>query len=219
MVGSAMLAIEVTKTDIATAIATANMARHRCGGGNPSATSNAGQRIGPIAGVCLTPCHFVNKLPAMEFPQFEGTVLPEWIDANGHMNLAYYVVLFDQATDLLYDALGVGNTYRDATGHSTFTAETHTLYEREVSVGERVRVVPHLLAADTKRLHYFHEMFRVQDDLRVAAQELIALHIDMSVRRVTPFPAELYARIQATLRARTNNPMPAGVGRRIAMPS
>ena len=59
-------------------------------------------------------------------------VLPEWIDANGHMNLAYYVVLFDQATDLLYDALGVGQAYRDATGNSTFTAETHTLYEREV---------------------------------------------------------------------------------------
>ena len=44
----------------------------------------------------------------MEFPQSEGMVPPEWIDANGHMNLAYYVVLFDQATDLLYDELGVG---------------------------------------------------------------------------------------------------------------
>ena len=77
----------------------------------------------------------------MDFPQLEGEVLPEWIDANGHMNLAYYVVLFDQATDLLYDALGVGQAYRNATGNSTFTAETHTLYEREVLEGERVRAV------------------------------------------------------------------------------
>ena len=121
-------------------------------------------------------------------PHFEGVVLPEWIDANGHMNLAYYVVLFDQATDLLYDMLGVGQAYRDATGNSTFTAETHTLYEREVRVGERVRVVPHLLGADAKRLHYFHEMFHAEGGHRVAAQELIALHIDLSVRRVAPFP-------------------------------
>jgi len=48
----------------------------------------------------------------MDLLQLEGAVLPEWIDANGHMNLAYYVVLFDQATDLLYDALGVGQAYR-----------------------------------------------------------------------------------------------------------
>ncbi len=155
---------------------------------------------------------------AMDLPQLEGVVLPEWIDANGHMNLAYYVVLFDQATDLLYDALGVGQAYRDATGNSTFTAETHTLYEREVRVGERVRVTAHLLGADTKRLHYFHEMFHAEDGHRVAAQELIALHIDMSVRRVAPFPADLHATIQAAVRERAGKKLPHGVGRRIAMP-
>jgi acyl-CoA thioester hydrolase len=166
----------------------------------------------------LTLCCFVNKLAAMELSQLEGVVLPEWIDANGHMNLAYYVVLFDQATDLLYDELGVGQAYRDATGNSTFTAETHTLYEREVHAGERVRVVPHLLGADAKRLHYFHEMFHAEGGHRVAAQELLALHIDMSVRRVTPFPDRLYARIQAVVRESAGRELPKGVGRRIAMP-
>jgi acyl-CoA thioester hydrolase len=154
----------------------------------------------------------------MEFPQLDGVVLPEWIDANGHMNLAYYVVLFDQATDLMYDVLGVGQAYRDATGNSTFTAETHTLYEREVREGERVRVVSHLLGADAKRLHYFHEMFHAEDGHRVAAQELIALHIDLAVRRVAPFPADLHSRIQSAVRARAGKPVPKGVGRRITMP-
>ena len=154
----------------------------------------------------------------MDWPQLEGSVLPEWIDSNGHMNLAYYVVLFDQATDLLYDALGIGPAYRDATGNSTFTAETHTLYEREVRVGERVRVVPYLLGADAKRLHYFHEMFHADDGRRVAAQELIALHIDLSVRRVAPFPADVSARLQHVVRARGDRPLPNGAGRRIAMP-
>ncbi len=155
----------------------------------------------------------------MQFPTCEGVVLPEWIDANGHMNLAYYVVLFDQATDLLYDTLGVGQAYRDATGNSTFTAETHTLYEREVRLGERVRVVPHLLGVDAKRLHYFHEMFHAEHGHRVAAQELMALHIDLSLRKVAPFPEELHARIVAAMRARAGRELPNGVGRRIAMPT
>jgi acyl-CoA thioester hydrolase len=154
----------------------------------------------------------------MDFPQFEGEVQPEWIDANGHMNLAYYVVLFDRATDLVYDVVGVGQAYREATGNSTFTAETHTLYEREVRLGERVRVVGHLLGADTKRLHYFHEMFHAEGGQRVAAQELMALHIDMASRRVAPFPPDLHARIQAMVRERAGRELPKGVGRRIAMP-
>jgi acyl-CoA thioester hydrolase len=153
----------------------------------------------------------------MRLPQTEGSVLPEWIDANGHMNLAYYVVLFDLATDAIYDAIGVGQAYRDTTGNSTFTAETHTLYEREVRVGERVRITSHVLGVDTKRLHYFHEMFHAEGGHRVAAQELMALHIDLRVRRTTAFPAALLARIDAVVRA--GGPTPEGVGRRIAMPA
>ena len=84
----------------------------------------------------------------MRLPQTEGSVLLEWIDNNDHMNLAYYVLLFDLATDTIYDALGIGQAYRAATGNSTFTAEAHTIYERELLVGERVRITSHLLGAD-----------------------------------------------------------------------
>ncbi len=154
----------------------------------------------------------------MELPVFEGVVRPEWIDANGHMNMAYYVVLFDQATDLMYDTLGIGQAYRDATGNSTFTAETHTRYERELRLGERVRVTMHLLAVDAKRLHYFLEMFHAEGGHRVATQELLGLHIDLSVRRVAPMPVELQAAIQAVVRAHADRSLPNGVGRRIGMP-
>jgi acyl-CoA thioester hydrolase len=154
----------------------------------------------------------------MDLPVFEGVVLPEWIDVNGHMNMAYYVVLFDQATDLMYDTLGIGQAYRDATGNSTFTAETHTRYEREVHVGERVRVTLHLLDVDPKRLHYFLEMFHAERGYRVATQELLGLHIDLSVRRVAPMPPALYAEIQAVAREYAGKPVPMGVGRRIGMP-
>src|ERR1039458_668673 len=147
-----------------------------------------------------------------------AVVLPEWIDSNGHMNLAYYVVVFDLATDVLYDALGIGNAYREATGHSCFTVETHTLYEREVMVGEELRVGTHLLGVDSKRVHYFHEMFHVASGTRAAAQELLALHIDMRVRRVVPFPADRKAAIDAMLRTRDGAVLPKGAGRRISLP-
>ena len=154
----------------------------------------------------------------MQFPQTEGVVRPEWIDNNGHLNLAYYVVLFDLATDTMYEALGLGQPYRERTTNSTFTAESHTIYEREVRVGERVRITSHLLGADAKRLHYFHEMFHAEHGHRVAAQELLALHIDMRVRRTAPFAPVLLERLQAVVRERGGAPPPDGAGRRIAMP-
>ena len=155
----------------------------------------------------------------MHLPQTEGSVLPEWIDNNDHMNLAYYVLLFDLATDTVYDALGIGQAYRAATGNSTFTAEAHTIYERELRVGERVRITSHLLGADAKRLHYFHEMFHAEQGHRVAAQELMALHMDMRVRRTTAFAPELLEQLRAAVRAGSAQPLPEGVGRRIAMPA
>jgi acyl-CoA thioester hydrolase len=155
----------------------------------------------------------------MRLPQTEGFVRSEWIDNNDHMNLAYYVLLFDLATDTVYDALGIGASYRAATGNSTFTAEAHTTYERELRVGERVRITSHLLGADAKRLHYFHEMFHAEQGHRVATQELLALHIDLRVRRTTAFAADLLARMQAVVRDGAEEPLPDGVGRRITMPT
>jgi acyl-CoA thioester hydrolase len=86
------------------------------------------------------------SIPA-PFERYEGEVLREWIDANDHMNLAYYTVLFDYATDALFDAIGIGRQYKDATGHGTFVVETHNLYERELLLGDRLRVSTQLLAS------------------------------------------------------------------------
>ena len=149
----------------------------------------------------------------------ETTVLPEWIDYNGHMNLAYYVVVFDQATDALYDQLGIWLPYRQATGNSCFTVETHTVYENEVKLGDRVRVHTRLLGADSKRLHYFHEMFHAEQGYRAAVQELMALHVDLSTRRTAAFPPDRQAVIQAALAGCASLPAPKEAGRRIAMPA
>jgi acyl-CoA thioester hydrolase len=150
--------------------------------------------------------------------EYEDVVRPGWIDSNGHMNLAYYVVVFDLATDALYRALNIGDAYRDAWGNSCFTAETHTLYEREVHLGDKLLVRTWLLGADQKRLHYFHEMFHTESRERSAVQELMALHIDMDVRRVAPFPPETYAALQDAVREYAPATLPKGAGRRIGLP-
>jgi len=153
-------------------------------------------------------------IPAL-FDQYEGDVLPEWIDANGHMNLAYYVVLFDYATDALFEAIGIGREYKAATNHGTFVAETHNLYERELLVGERVRVATQILGNDSKRLHLAHSLASGQ---RAATQELMYQHIDLSARRVVPWLPEVYEHVAEAAAAHARLPRPDWAGRRIAMP-
>ncbi len=151
------------------------------------------------------------------FDRYKGAVLPEWIDTNNHMNLAYYVVLFDYATDILFDAIDIGRHYKEATNHGTFVAETHTLYERELLVGDRVGVRTQILGTDSKRLHLSHEMFAAAGK-RAAAQELMCLHVDLMTRRVAPFPDLVRERIAAAAAAHAHLPRPDWAGRRIAMP-
>ncbi len=133
------------------------------------------------------------------------------------MNLAYYVVLFDNATAAIYNMMGVGHAYRLATRRSPFVAETHTLYERELKAGERVRITSRLIGVDTKRLHYFHQMFHAEQGHRVAAQELVAIHVDHQIRRSIPFAPDLLRHLQQIVAAENARPLPAGIGRTISL--
>src|ERR1700676_4926302 len=161
----------------------------------------------PEPRVMTNPAIIAPGIPA-PFERFEGEVLPEWIDYNGHMNLAYYTVLFDQATDLLFDVLGLGLDYRRGTQMGTFVAETHNRYERELLVGARVRVATRIVAADEKRLYLAHEMFAQDGGQRAATQELMFLHVDLVARRVAPFPPDLHARVAAAAAAHATLPRP-----------
>ncbi len=152
------------------------------------------------------------------FAEYTGEVRPEWIDSNDHMNLAYYTVMFDFATDALYAACGMGPGYRDATGCGTFAAETHNTYVQELRLGERVLVKTLVLAADAKRLHLAHEMFRLTDGARAATQELLYLHVDLTCRRVAPWPEPVRICLEAALAAHAALPKPGWVGRRIGDP-
>jgi len=99
-------------------------------------------------------------LPLEQVP-YRASVMqiePQWIDYNGHLNMAYYNVMFDRAIDELWLRIGIGPDYMAARGGSTFTAECHVRYLREIHLGEPVQVSILLVAADDKRLHTFQEL-------------------------------------------------------------
>src|SRR5690242_16223579 len=118
--------------------------------------------------------------PMAEAPleTYRTTVPAEWIDYNGHMNVAYYLLAFDRGTDGLLDHLGLGGRYRAATNHSIYVLEAHLTYEREVKEGDPIRIATQLLDADGKRLHVFHRMFHETAGYLAATNELMALHVD-----------------------------------------
>ena len=140
-------------------------------------------------------------------------VRPEWIDHNGHLNLAYYILLFDEATDALWGSLGLGDAIR-ATGFGTFAVETHTLYRAELMEGETVGVRSVVLGADGKRLHVAHEMRRMRDGAVSAQQELLYLCVDLGTRRAAGWPGEMAARLAGRV-----GTAPEWVGRRVTMPA
>jgi len=146
-------------------------------------------------------------------------VEPDWIDYNGHLNMAYYNVLFDRAVDEVYELVGCGLAYVEATRHSCFTAEVHVRYLRELHAGDPVRVTFRLLDFDAKRLHYFEELHHAAEGWLSATSENMALHVDMAARKTAAFPASVAAELARMKAAHGKLPMPDGVGRRIAMPN
>ena len=154
------------------------------------------------------------------FAPFVSSVMrveEDWIDYNGHLNMAYYNVLFDRAVDEAYELLGIGQDYI-RTRHSTFTAEVHVRYLRELHSGDPVRVTFQLLDFDHKRIHYFEQLFHATDGWVSATSENLALHVDMDAKKVAPLP-EAAMRSLARMRAsHVRLPRPEAAGRRIAMP-
>ena len=147
------------------------------------------------------------------------TIRPEWIDHNGHMNVAYYTLVFDHAVDAFFDYVGLGGSYRDQASGSTFAVEQHVTYNREVLEGDEVRCVTYLVGFDEKRLHYYHEMYHATEGYLAATTEFLSLHVDLSTRRVSPMPGAVLDRLAEVLASHKSLPIPENVGRVIKMPA
>ena len=139
-------------------------------------------------------------------------VQPEWIDYNGHMNMAYYTVLFDQCIDDVFEGFGLGPDYIKARGGSYFTLEAHIHYLREVNLEDPLRVTLQLLDYDSKRCHFYEEMFHETEGWLAAAGEFLSMHVDMNKKRASPFPDDVLAEIDSFYQGHKSLPKPDRVG-------
>ena len=145
------------------------------------------------------------------------TVRPEWIDYNGHMNVAYYVLVFDHATDAVLDHLDLGASYRAASGCSVFVAEAHVTYDQEVNAGDSLRIASRVVAAEGKKFILYHEMFRADESKVAATNEVLCVHVDLARRRSAPMPLASAERLKRLANAHGRLPEAARIGRAIAL--
>lgn len=141
-----------------------------------------------------------------------------WIDYNGHMNMAFYNLVFDQALDSVFDRLGIGAEYVRSRHASVFTAEIHVHYLDELTLDDPLRVTFQLLDWDEKRIHYYEEMHHAERGYLAATSEQIGLHVDMQTRRATPFPRDIEARLADLMAQHAALPVPERVGHVIGIP-
>jgi len=155
--------------------------------------------------------------PQTPFTSSTMTVVPEWIDYNGHMNVAYYVVLFDRCIDELFTRLDVGPEYVKRENSSTFTMEGHITYQRELPVDAPVKMTLQIVDYDQKRLHLYLEMFHAQQGFLSATWEQLTLHVDMKAKRASVFPNDVLEKIEQMYQAHCSLPPGAHIGRIIGI--
>ncbi|MER8393186.1 thioesterase family protein [Mesorhizobium sp. M1340] len=139
-----------------------------------------------------------------------------WIDYNGHLNMAYYNVLFDRCSDEAFEVMGMGPDYVRERRLTIYTAEVHVCYVQELHLDHKVTVSFQLLDHDEKRLRAYQEI-RHLDGWLAATSETLSLHVDMAGPKVAPFPADVLARVEAMRAAHAALPMPERAGRSIGI--
>lgn len=144
-------------------------------------------------------------------------VRPEWVDYNGHMSEAYYVLVFGYATDAFYDLIGMDDAYRRRAGRSVYTLESHISYLLEIGRDEELAVRTQVLGADSKRVRLFHAMHHGEQGDLLATSELMLLHVDTTGPRAVPFAPEVQARLDRITEAHTELPQPSQAGRSISL--
>lgn len=148
---------------------------------------------------------------------YRTTVSPDWVDQNGHMNVAYYAQTFDRALEAFFELVGLGRTYAAATHCAMFVVETHFTYQREVVAGDPLIVRLQLLDRDRKRLHCFLELYHEQAQFLAATSEQIAVHVSLDSRKSLSMPSLATARLTEILAAHSQIARPKEVGHKIGM--
>jgi acyl-CoA thioester hydrolase len=124
------------------------------------------------------------------------TIIADWVDANQHMNVAYYMLVFDKATEVFLKQLGAGRAYTESGVGTVFALEACIKYERELRLNDEVGITTRLVDHDRKLLHLRHSMHHQKSGARAATMELLLLHVDPSTRSGSPWPATILDRLE-----------------------
>lgn len=124
-------------------------------------------------------------------------MLPEWIDYNGHMNVAYYTLAFDGAIDWFLDnTLGIGARFVEAERQGPYTVQSNLHYLAEMLEGEAFAFRLQLIDSDTKRMHVILEMLKPETEVVVATCEQMLINVDLTSRRAAPYAPAVLARLE-----------------------
>jgi len=148
---------------------------------------------------------------------YQTAIKPEWIDEYGHMNVAYYVLICDQATYAFWEHVNDSRPLERRGGLEYAVVEAHVNYLRELRLGDPVEVTTQLIGADEKRFRLFHTLRQTAGDFVSATNEVMALGFDLGSRRLAPFAARVQARLQEVLAEHSRLGVPEGAGRGIGM--
>jgi carnitine 3-dehydrogenase len=145
------------------------------------------------------------------------TVLPQWVDYNGHMSESCFLLVFGDSSDAFFRFIGIDESYRDTQSLSLYTVETHIHNIREASEGEPLILTLQVLDCDEKRVHIFHSLFHATTGELLATGEQMLLHVDMKAGRAAPMPDWLLGHVRAIHAAHAVLPRPQQAGAAIGI--
>ena len=155
------------------------------------------------------------ELPVNGIVSTTAQVLPEWLDYNNHMNVAYYVAAFDIGIDAFKAVIGIDLDYIEREKKSTVALESHITYQHEASLGDELSIDTRILGFDGKRCHIYQEMYR--DETLLSTLESLSISFDTALRRSCPFEPAIAERYRAVHEAQQSVAVPEWVGKSVSM--
>ncbi len=142
----------------------------------------------------------------------EGEPEQSWIDYNGHMNVGYYGIAFDKAVDVIYEQIGIGETFVATRGMGSFALQVHQHYLQEIRMGERFRIEMLFLDSDHKRWHTQTWMTKIETGEIAATYECLSMNVDHATRRSAALPDDVVERLAKIVEAQRSVPRPPQTG-------
>lgn len=141
----------------------------------------------------------------------------EMIDYNGHLNIGYYGILFEEAARSMLSRFDLSRGYRERTGSAIFASEAHLVFRKEVFEGEAINVYLRLVGATDRALHAIYLMVKGSDGELAASQEILYLHVNLVTRTVVPMEDKTITTLAKLTEKQNENPLPIEVGRRVQL--